>query len=318
MILSSAGSPSRRCTGSDSQPSGALSSGSAGPRQGASQRPLATSWSLRVSGPGVGFGLPARYPMILVPLIAVPLARCDPEDSCGSGGFRAALSCSRSFSPWLLYVTLGCCIPATVSRSSECGALLRLSRSWPGFRPRCLSLSRQTRRRRPRRGSLKEAQVVGRAGRDKRGFLRFGPYVGLKDGEAYLASFSLAAEGVDPDEIVAIIQVTAGETVLASRPLTGRQLQPLRLSYIDLPFAKPGGFIETRVYYRGRGTLRAGPISVQPIVAPQPAGPLPRLASCILVGSRNIPCRLAVCPSHDAQPTKMTLYEDNSEHLADP
>ena len=51
--------------------------------------------------------------------------------------------------------------------------------------------------------------------------------------------------------------------------LTGRQLQSSALTYIDLPFANPGGYLETRVYYRGRGTLRAGPINVQPVIAPQ-------------------------------------------------
>jgi hypothetical protein len=78
---------------------------------------------------------------------------------------------------------------------------------------------------------------------------------------------------VGPEEPVAIIQVVgAGEAVFASKVVTGRQLRPLRLSGIDLSFATPGGhFIETRVYYRGRGTLRAGAINVQPIAAPQPA-----------------------------------------------
>ena len=38
---------------------------------------------------------------------------------------------------------------------------------------------------------------------------------------------------------------------------------------IDLPFATPGGFVETRVFYRGRHAA-SGPINVQPIAAAQP------------------------------------------------
>jgi hypothetical protein len=45
----------------------------------------------------------------------------------------------------------------------------------------------------------------------------------------------------------------------------------LRLSDFDLSFATAGGMaIETRVSYLGRGTLRAGPVRVQPITAPEP------------------------------------------------
>ena len=59
-----------------------------------------------------------------------------------------------------------------------------------------------------------------------------------------------------------------GESVLARKLVTSRQLRPRVLSGIDLPFATPGlQPIETRVYYLGRGTLRVGPIQVQPIEA---------------------------------------------------
>ena len=87
-----------------------------------------------------------------------------------------------------------------------------------------------------------------------------------------MATFSLAARGVRPDETVAILQVGAGDALYANKVLTGRQLRPLpTLNDIELPFATPGhAFIDTRVYYRGRGTLRAGPINVLPIAAPQP------------------------------------------------
>ena len=124
----------------------------------------------------------------------------------------------------------------------------------------------------PLTGKVEGDEVVARQGRDGPGFVRFGPYVGLKGG-GYLATYSLAAEGVRPDEAVAILQAVGGnETIFASKAVTGRQAPPLpTLNDVDLPFATPGGhFVETRLYYRGRGTLRAGPINVQPIAAPQP------------------------------------------------
>jgi hypothetical protein len=72
------------------------------------------------------------------------------------------------------------------------------------------------------------------------------------------------------DEPAAIIQVTAAAgSIYADQAITGRELLPMRLRNIDLPFATPGGLIETKVYYRGRGTLRLGPISVQPIAVPK-------------------------------------------------
>ena len=53
-----------------------------------------------------------------------------------------------------------------------------------------------------------------------------------------------------------------------------------------------------------------GPIVVQPIIAPsQQRDPLPRLASRFHVGSRNIPCRLVVCPSDEAQPKRAARGE---------
>jgi hypothetical protein len=131
----------------------------------------------------------------------------------------------------------------------------------------------------PQVGKVEGGAVVGRASRDKAGFLRFGPWVGLKEG-AYLATFSLAANGAGPNEPVAIIEVTGAGAIggaskvlrVASKVLTSRQLRPSGGGFndIELTFATPGGrWIETRVYYRGKGTVRAGPISVQPIAVPQ-------------------------------------------------
>jgi hypothetical protein len=120
----------------------------------------------------------------------------------------------------------------------------------------------------PQTGTLRRGEVVARAGRDKPGFLIYGPYSLMKSG-AYEATFSLAARGAPLDQHVARVEVVSGPHTLAEQLVTPRQLRPVRLSDIDLPFATPGNLlVETRVYYLGHGTLRMGPINVHPIVGP--------------------------------------------------
>jgi hypothetical protein len=220
-------------------------------------------------GTGVGFGLPARYPMIIVPLIAVPLAVAIQNLRAARVVFVPLLAVSIIFAVAavrefeLLY-------PSDIQRTFALRSTAPAFPELAGVRAPVSFVLTPDAAPPPATGKLEGVQVVGRAGRDKPGFLRYGPYVGLKEGEAYLATFSLAAEGIDLEEIVGIIQVTAGGAVLAERALTGRQFSPSpSLTNIDLPFTTPGGLVETRVHYRGRGTLRAGPINVQPI-APTP------------------------------------------------
>jgi hypothetical protein len=223
-------------------------------------------------GSGLGWGFPARYPMIVVPLIAVPLAVAIQKVRAALVVFVPLLAVSIVFAvaavrdyrllyPGEVQQIFGMRSTAPAFPSLAAVEVPASFTMVPGGPPA------------PQTGKLEGSQVVGRARRDKPGFLMFGPFVVLRRG-AYQATFSLAAKGVGPEEPVAIIQVVGagGAVILANKVLTGRQLRPLRLTDIDLSFATPGGYwIETRVYYRDRGTLRAGPISVQPITAPQPA-----------------------------------------------
>jgi hypothetical protein len=219
-------------------------------------------------GTGSGFGMPARYPMILVPLIAVPLAVAIQRVRVARVIFVPLLALSIVFAVAairdhrLLY-------PAPMQqifglRSTATAFPVLNEFQWqesftlaPGERP-------------PETGKLERSrsQVVARAERDKPGYLVYGPYALLKAG-AYQATFPLAANGVGSEEHVATIEVISGDTVWAREVVTGRQLRPRPLDGIELPFATPGNaLIETRVYYLGRGTLRLGPIQVQPIAAP--------------------------------------------------
>jgi hypothetical protein len=217
-------------------------------------------------GPGSGFGMPARYPMIIVPLIAVPLAVAIQKVRVARVIFVPLLALSlvfavaairdyRALYPAEFQRVFGVRSIATafpVLNEYEWQQSFTLS---PGDWP-------------PETGKLQSGQVVARAGRDKPGFLVFGPYALLKAG-AYQATFPLAANGVGSDERVAAIEVVSGNALWAREVLTGRQVRRRPLEGIELPFATPGNaLIQTRVYYLGRGTLRMGPIQVQPIAAP--------------------------------------------------
>jgi hypothetical protein len=218
-------------------------------------------------GPGSGFGLPARYPMILVPLIAVPLAVGIQKVRVARVIFVPLLALSLVFAVaairnyHLLY-------PAEVQRvfgmRSAASAFPSLNEyQWqqafnmvPGERALVTGKLDHTR-----------GEAVAKAGRDKPNFLAYGPYALLKAG-AYDATFYLAASGAGPDEPVARIEIVSGPRVFAREEVTPRQLQAGRLSGVELPFATAGNaLIETRVFYHGRGSLRLGPIQVLPITA---------------------------------------------------
>ena len=220
-------------------------------------------------GPGSGFGMPGRYWMILVPLIAVPLALAIQQLRVARVIFVPLLALSIVFAVAAIR-EYGALYPAQFQRifgmRSTAPAFPVLNEyQWqqafnvaPGDRP-------------PQTGRVVQGEVVAREGRDNPGYLTWGPYSLLKDG-AYQATFSLAANGVGPKEPVATIEVVTGETVFAREEVLGGQLRPTRSTGVVLPFATPGNkLVETRVFYSGQGTLRMGPIRVLPIAAPASA-----------------------------------------------
>jgi hypothetical protein len=221
-------------------------------------------------GPSVGWGLPARYEMIVIPLIAIPLAVALQGVRAARVIFVPLLAVSLVFAVaavrdygWLYPIdetqrifgmrSTATAFPVTTEPAPPQSFTLAPG-DWPA----------------PLTGRLERGQVVARASRDRPGYLRYGPYSMLRPG-AYRAKFSLAASGVRPEEPVAVIEVVGGgEAVLARETIAGRQLRRRRLSSIDVSFGTPANAIETRVYYLGRGALRTGPIHVQQITVPVP------------------------------------------------
>jgi hypothetical protein len=233
---------------------------------------VAAGYELLISsvGPGVGFGLPARYPMIVIPLIAVPLAVVIQKIRVARVIFVPLLAVSLVFAVAAAR-NFAQLYPSDVQR------IFGMRSTAPAFpelagvlAPLSFTLAADAAPA-PQTGKVDGAEAVAKQGRDRAGFVRFGPWVGLKKG-AYLATFSLAASGVRPNQTAAMVQIIgAGASGIESKVFSGRDLQTSgALRNVDMTFATPGGrFMETRVYYPGRGTLRVGPINVQPIAVPQ-------------------------------------------------
>lgn len=233
----------------------------------------AAGYELLVSsfGVSIGWGLPARYPMIVVPLIAVPLAVGIQKVRAARVAFVPLFVLSIVFAVaavrdyGLLYPAtdkqriFGLRSTAPAFPQTQTSEPLESFTLEPGASPS------------PQTGRVRGGQVVANAGRDKPGFARYGPYKELRAGR-YRSTYLLAANGVGTEQPAALIDVVAGgRDVLASKTVLGRELRA-RLTGIDLPFATTGGSpIETRVYYPGRGTLRVGPIRVKRITPPTPA-----------------------------------------------
>jgi hypothetical protein len=141
-------------------------------------------------------------------------------------------------------------------------------------------------------GRVRGETIVAKTGRDGPGYLLWGPYALLKEG-TYRASFPLAVTGLRGEVPVATVEVsgTPPPKLFARRVVTAGELQGRRPKRVTLEFKTPGGyFTETRVFYDGLGTLRAGPVDVEAVrVAPSrhlPAWALTTLwiAGTVLVG----------------------------------
>jgi hypothetical protein len=219
---------------------------------------------LASSAPVGGWGLPARYLLIVIPLIAVPIAVVIQQVRLArfvfvpllAGSLVLAVAAVRDFQG--LYPagerqtifglrSTATAFPVTLPPLPATNFTLA-----PGQHP-------------PQTGRVRGSAVVAREG-DERGFLLWGPFSQLKNG-AYEATFSVSATGVGPDAPIAVIEAIGGNDVVFARELVSRrQLQPQRLTEVQLLFATPGDFpIQTRLFYLGQGTVRAGPVQVRRI-----------------------------------------------------
>jgi hypothetical protein len=219
---------------------------------------------LASAGPVGGWGLPARYLIIVIPLIAIPLALVIQQIRLARFVFVPLLAGSLILAVAAVDHYLGL---YPVGERQTIVGLRSIATAFPVTLPPqpAQYMTVSPGQAKSQTGRVRPGRVVARAGRDKAGFLLYGTYGTLKSG-AYRARFSLASP---TPGIVGLVEVIGqGSTVLARQIVGGKELAARRLTDVTLAFATPGDImIEPRIYSYGSGTLSAGPIQVEPLTA---------------------------------------------------
>jgi hypothetical protein len=235
---------------------------------------------LASAAPNVGWGFPARYLIPVLPLIAIPIAVALQHVRLARLLFVPLLAASLWFGIAAARDYQGLYPIDDAPRISGVHSIAHLFPiPLPAHPPSSFVL--QPGQYPPQTGAVKNGVVVARNG-EQPGFVMWGPYSTLKDG-AYRATFALAVDGVPPGTRVATIEVagTPPSKPFKSKIVTAGELKPHRFTRLPLDFSMPGGYlIETRVFFQGQGTLRAGPVSVSPINL-APGRPYPSWALAI-------------------------------------
>jgi hypothetical protein len=238
------------------------------------------------AGPLAGWHLPARYLVVVLPLIAVPMALLIETVRPARFAFYPLLAVSLVFAAAAIHMYQGLYPVGVKPRifGARTTAPLFPITSHSSFTGLRTSFTLAPGQAPPRTGRVTNGVVTARAGRDGPGYLLWGPYASLKEGE-YRATFSLAATGAAPNQRVAAIEAagTPPSKFFARRELKASEVGP-RMSKHTLDFKTPGGYlVETRVYYFGNGDLKAGPIEVEPVhLAPAPFGGFPEWAKAAI------------------------------------
>jgi hypothetical protein len=219
---------------------------------------------LASAGPNVGWGLPARYLLIVIPLIAVPIAVAIQEIRLTRIVFLPLLALSLVFAVAAVDDYQGL---YPIGDKSRIFGLRTAAAAFPNTRPPVLPTSYVLAPGQygPQTGRVDGNVLVAKEGRDGPGFVLWGPYASLKAG-TYRARFPLAVSGTSANERVATIEAagTPPPKLFARKVVTASELKPRLPSGVTLEFKTPGGYLaETRVYYNGKGTLRAGPVHVE-------------------------------------------------------
>lgn len=236
---------------------------------------------LASAAPNVGWGFPARYLIPVLPLIAIPIAVALQHVRASRLLFVPLLAASLWFGIAAARDYQGL---YPIDDGPRISGVHRIAHLFPIPLPAHPPSSFVLRpgQSPPQTGVVKDNMVIARGGRDRPGFVMFGPYSTLKDG-SYNATFPLAVDGVPPETHVATIEIagTPPAKVFESKVVTAGELKPRKLTPVVLPFSMPGGYlIETRVYFHGRGTLRAGAVKAEPIHL-APGRPYPSWALAI-------------------------------------
>jgi hypothetical protein len=227
---------------------------------------VAVAYELILSslGPEVGWNLPTRYLLVVIPFLAIPMALAIQEVRATRIPFALLLGCSLVFAAATVRDYQGL---FPIGERPRMFGIRTLAPLFPNTRPPVLTraYTNTPGQLPPLTGRVVGDTVVGKPERDDPGFLYWGPYASLKEG-TYIATFPLAVSGAAPSAHVATIEVigTPPPKAFARKVVSARELATSPT--VKLDFKTPGGYLtEARVYYHSRGTLTAGPIRVRPI-----------------------------------------------------
>ena len=217
-------------------------------------------------GAGVGFGFPGRYPMIVIPLIAIPMAVAIEAVRPARLVFLPLLAGSLIFAGASISDYQGLypvgdsprifgpeeCRTSLPNLDSACATDL--------FHPDSRAASSED-----GQGAGTRCRCTGRSG--QAGICPRGPYTPLGSGtyRANLSAGNHRGHGQASRRHRSMYSEARPERCSRNEPVTAADLNPRRLTNITMQFTTPGGyFTETRVYYDGFGTLKAGPVKVEP------------------------------------------------------
>jgi hypothetical protein len=217
-------------------------------------------------GPNIGWQFPGRYPMIVIPLIAIPIALVIQEVRVARVVFVPLFGGSLLFAVVAIADFHGL---YPLGDKPRIFGLRTTAVAFPNTQPPHLptSFTLAPGLFPPRTGRVQGKTVVAKAGRDRPNYLLWGPYAPLREG-TYLATFPLAATGVGGKVPVATIDVVGSPPpkLFARRVVTAGELQARPRKRVTLQFKTPGEyFTETRVFYQGLGTLKAGGVDVKAV-----------------------------------------------------
>jgi hypothetical protein len=223
---------------------------------------------LSSAAPNVGWGLPARYLIIVIPLIAIPTAVVIQHVPVSRLAFVPLLAVSLVFSVAAVRDHQGL---FPIDDDTRIFGVKSISPVFPIPRPPHPPTSYEVTPGQfgPATGRLANNNrlIVARPDRDVPGLLTWGPYSTLKDG-TYRATFPLTVRGARPTDQVALIEAagTPPPKLFARRVVTAAELNSRKPTNVSVNFKMPGGYLtETRLFYLGNGTLRAGPVRVSAV-----------------------------------------------------
>jgi hypothetical protein len=240
---------------------------------------------LASAGASIGWGLPGRYPMIVIPLIAIPLALVIQEIRSARFAFVPLLAASLVFAGVAVADFQGL---YPIGDKPRMFGLRTTAAAYPYVHPPHLPTSftvvpgeapHQT-------GRVRGKAIVAHWGRDRPGYLLWGPYASLRQG-TYRATFPVSVIGVAAKVPVTTVEVAGSPPakIFARKVVTAGELRARRP--VMLQFKTPGGYLtETRAFYDGVGVLRVGPVRVEPVhVVGSKRLPAWLLASIWIVGT---------------------------------